>query len=90
MYSDHKTRFYLSRLRTGFTILLYTLISWLANRGRAKKSIPKILGTIPSGFKHMGFQRRAPLYLTLSCPLNPSQKLIAIGITNIFGRLFGG
>lgn len=54
-YPSHKkTWFFLSTLRTVFTILLYTLISWLVNRGRGKKSLFKILGTVPSGFKHMG------------------------------------
>jgi len=37
-----------------FPIRPYTLITWLVNRGRRKKSLFKILGTFPSGFKHMG------------------------------------
>lgn len=55
-YPNHKkTWFFISTLRTVFTILLYTMISWLVNRGRSpKKVLFKILGTVPSGFKHMG------------------------------------
>jgi sodium-independent sulfate anion transporter 11 len=49
-----KTWFFLSTLRTVVTILLYTMISWLVNRGRKKTPLFKILGTVPSGFKHMG------------------------------------
>ena len=52
--SQKRTWFFLSTLRTAFTILLYTLISWLVNRHRKKKPLFKILGVVPSGFKHMG------------------------------------
>lgn len=47
-----KLWFFLSTLRIAFVLLLYILISWLANRhikGNAKKAIFKILGKVPSG-----------------------------------------
>jgi sodium-independent sulfate anion transporter 11 len=54
-----KLFFFLSTLRTAFTILLYTLISWLVNRhhrgvGSQKHHKPKfsILSTVPRGFKN--------------------------------------
>lgn len=47
-----KLWFFLSTLRIAFVLLLYILISYLANRhikGNAKKAIFKILGPVPSG-----------------------------------------
>ena len=44
-----KTFFFISTLRTAFVILLYTLISFLANRNHREKSIFKILGKVPRG-----------------------------------------
>jgi sodium-independent sulfate anion transporter 11 len=51
--SRQKAIFFVSTLRTVFIILLYTLISWLANRNVAANSASKakfkILGTVPRG-----------------------------------------
>lgn len=47
-----KTFFFISTLRTVFVILLYTLISWLANRHHRKNHVFKILGTVPRGNSH--------------------------------------
>jgi len=44
-----KLFFFLATLRTAFVILLYTMISWLANRHHRKKHVFKILGTVPRG-----------------------------------------
>jgi sodium-independent sulfate anion transporter 11 len=46
-----KLWFFISTLRMAFVILLYVLISWLANRNikDAKKAKFKILGPVPSG-----------------------------------------
>lgn len=46
-----KTWFFISTLRMAFIVILYILISWLANRGisDASKAKFKILGTVPSG-----------------------------------------
>ncbi|KAL8796696.1 MAG: hypothetical protein Q9195_001086 [Heterodermia aff. obscurata] len=50
--SRAKMFFFISTLRTAFVILLYTLISYLANRHHRKKHVFKILGTVPRGFKN--------------------------------------
>lgn len=50
--SQKKTWFFVSTLRMSFVILLYTLISWLANRhinGDASKAKFRILGKVPRG-----------------------------------------
>jgi sodium-independent sulfate anion transporter 11 len=44
-----KTYFFISTLRTAFVILLYTMISWLANRHHRKKPLFKILKDVPRG-----------------------------------------
>lgn len=44
-----KLFFFLSTLRTSFVILLYTLISWLANREHRDDHVFKILGNVPRG-----------------------------------------
>lgn len=47
-----KMFFFISTLRTAFVILLYTLISYLANRHHRAKPIFAILGPVPRGFKN--------------------------------------
>lgn len=49
MPSRAKMFFFLSTLRTAFVILLYTLISYLANRHHRKEHVFKILGTVSRG-----------------------------------------
>ena len=46
-----KVFFYASTLRTVFTILLYTLVSYLANRHHRAKPKFKILGHVPRGMQ---------------------------------------
>jgi sodium-independent sulfate anion transporter 11 len=49
-YPRHKKLFFfLNTLRTVFTILLYTLVSWLVNMRHITKPSFKILGTVPRG-----------------------------------------
>ena len=50
-----KLFFYLSTLRTVFVILLYTMISWLVNRGVSQSSnaLFSILGNVPRGNAHL-------------------------------------
>ena len=52
-----KTFFFISTLRTAFVILLYTMISWLANRHHRKHHVFKILGTVPRGNPHLSYPR---------------------------------
>lgn len=47
--SRQKAIFFIATLRTAFVILLYILISYLANRHHKKKPQFKILGTVPRG-----------------------------------------
>jgi len=113
-----KTWFFISTLRMVFIICLYILISWLANRGikSAKEAKFKILGDVPSGFKHIGVPRLDGSILKAVGPdipttvlvlviehvaisksfgrinnyvINPSQELVAVGFTNIFGPFLG-
>ena len=49
MPSRAKLFFFISTLRTAFVILLYTLISYLANRHHRKNHVFKILGKVPRG-----------------------------------------
>ncbi|KAF8476927.1 putative sulfate permease 2 [Kalaharituber pfeilii] len=111
-----KTFFFISTLRTAFTMLFYTMISWLANMNRRDDPAFRILGKVPRGFQHLGIPRMngeiistfvAELPATVivlliehiaisksfgrlnNYTINPSQELIAIGFTNIFGPFFG-
>ena len=49
MPSRAKMFFFIATLRTAFVILLYTLISYLANRHHRKKPLFKIVSTVPRG-----------------------------------------
>ncbi|EAQ87322.1 hypothetical protein CHGG_03941 [Chaetomium globosum CBS 148.51] len=114
-----KMWFFLSTLRMAFIVILYILVSWLANRTVTdpKKAKFKILGPVPSGFQHVGapelnieiLQALGPdIPMTILVLLiehisisksfgrvnnyiiNPSQELVAIGFTNVFGPFLGG
>lgn len=131
--------FFISTLRMAFVILLYILISYLANRGVTSKDQArfKILGSVPSGksppksrqnvacviakfqagFRQAGAPNISPELLKVIAPhlpatiivliiehiaisksfgrvnnymINPSQELVAIGFTNLFGPFLGG
>ncbi|KAI0595145.1 sulfate permease 2 [Biscogniauxia sp. FL1348] len=113
-----KLWFFLGTLRLAFVILLYTLISWLANRGLtdAKKAKFEILGNVPSGFRIHGAPTLNISLLSAIAPdlpttiivaiiehisisksfgrvnnyrIDPSQELLAIGFTNVFGPFLG-
>ncbi|KAI0532046.1 sulfate permease [Xylaria digitata] len=113
-----KTWFFVGTLRLAFVILLYTLISWLANRTvtDSKKAKFSILGTVPSGFRVHGAPKISGDLISAFAPdlpatiivliiehiaisksfgrlnnyvINPSQELVAIGFTNVFGPFLG-
>ncbi|KAH9905743.1 sulfate permease 2 [Xylariomycetidae sp. FL2044] len=113
-----KMWFFVGTLRLAFVILLYTLISWLANRNvtDAKKAKFEILRTVPSGFRVHGAPTiNAGLISAIASDLPatiivliiehiaisksfgrinnysivPSQELVAVGFTNIFGPFLG-
>lgn len=114
-----KLWFFLSTLRMAFIILLYTMVSWLANRGisNSKEAKFKILGTVPRGFQHAGaphidtrlikaFSSELPAAIIVlliehiaisksfgrinNYTIDPSQELVALGFTNVFGPFLGG
>ncbi|KAK3309563.1 sulfate transporter family-domain-containing protein [Chaetomium strumarium] len=110
--------FFLSTLRTVFVILLYTMISWLVNRGLPKDQIKfKLLLDVPRGFQHAAvpvLNQRIASHLAGYLPatvivlliehiaisksfgrvnnytINPSQEMVAIGVSNMLGPFLGG
>ncbi|GAB1316583.1 Photosystem I iron-sulfur center [Madurella fahalii] len=117
--SRAKTWFFISTLRMAFIVILYILVSWLVNRNvsDASKAKFRILGTVPSGFQHVGppaINREILGAIGPDIPttilvlliehiaisksfgrvnnyiINPSQELVAIGFTNVFGPFLGG
>ncbi|KAK4042444.1 sulfate transporter family-domain-containing protein [Parachaetomium inaequale] len=110
--------FFLSTLRTVFVILLYTMISWLVNRGLPKEHVKfKILLDVPRGFQNAAvpvLNQRIASNLASYLPatvivlliehiaisksfgrvnnytINPSQEMVAIGVTNMLGPFLGG
>jgi len=116
----HRQRlfFFLSTLRTVFVILLYTMISWLVNRGLPKDQVKfKILLDVPRGFQNAAvpvLNKRIASNLASYLPatvivlliehiaisksfgrvnnytINPSQEMVAIGVTNMLGPFLGG
>lgn len=119
-----KLWFFCNTLRTVFVILLYTLISYLVNRGlpdhsseSAKNAEFKILGHVPRGFQHAAvpivnseivnlFTSELPASVIVlliehisiaksfgrvnNYTINPSQELVAIGVSNLLGPFLGG
>ncbi|KAK4144730.1 sulfate transporter family-domain-containing protein [Dichotomopilus funicola] len=110
--------FFLSTLRTVFVILLYTMISWLVNRGLPEKQVKfKILLDVPRGFQNaavpvlnqrlasnlVGYLPATVIVLLIehiaisksfgrvnNYTINPSQEMVAIGVTNMLGPFLGG
>ncbi|KAK1714233.1 sulfate permease [Colletotrichum lupini] len=107
----------LCSLRMTFTILLYTLISFLVNRGLENGEHKfRITGTLPKGFTHAGPPSVNTKLISALLPdlpatviilviehiaigksfgrinnytVQPSQELISIGCTNLFGPFLG-
>ncbi|KXX77524.1 Sulfate permease 2 [Madurella mycetomatis] len=117
--SRAKTWFFISTLRMAFIVILYILVSWLVNRNisEASEARFRILGTVPSGFRHVGppgINREVLEAIGPDIPttilvlliehiaisksfgrvnnyiINPSQELVAIGFSNVFGPFLGG
>jgi sodium-independent sulfate anion transporter 11 len=111
-----KMWFFIATLRTVFVILLYTLISYLANRHHRKKPLFSILGKVPRGFQDAGvpiinadiisaFSNKLPASVIVlliehiaisksfgrvnNYTIDPSQELVAIGVTNLLGPFLG-
>ncbi|KAL2373820.1 hypothetical protein RJ035_003251 [Blastomyces gilchristii] len=115
--NKQKLFFFLSTLRTAFVILLYVMISWLANRNHREKPIFRILGSVPRGFQNAAVPKMntklvksfageipaAVIVLLIehiaisksfgrinNYTIDPSQELVAIGVTNLLGPFLGG
>lgn len=90
---QQKTWFFISTLRMVFVILLYTMVSWLANRGidDADDAKFKILGHVPSGFRHTGAPRMRTKVLSALAPDLPATVIVLIiehiAISKSFGRI---
>ncbi|KAF2189312.1 sulfate permease-like protein [Zopfia rhizophila CBS 207.26] len=88
-----KMWFFLSTLRMAFVILLYIMISWLANRHvkDAKKAKFKILGKVPRGFQHAGAPTMNTKILKAIAPDLPVTIIVLIlehiAISKSFGRI---
>ncbi|GAB0132149.1 hypothetical protein EsDP_00000593 [Epichloe bromicola] len=109
--------FFVNTMRTVFVILLYTVVSWLANMHRRDDPMFHILGTVPKGLRnaavpelsssvvaHFGSHLPATVVVMLvehvaisksfgrvnNYTIDPSQEMVAIGVTNILGPFLGG
>jgi sodium-independent sulfate anion transporter 11 len=116
--TQRKKIFFISTLRVVFVILLYTLVSYLVNRGahNAAKAPFKILGDVPRGFQNAAvptinthiislFANQIPASVIVlliehiaiaksfgrvnNYTIDPSQELVAIGVTNLLGPFLG-
>ncbi|KAL8903321.1 MAG: hypothetical protein Q9207_004009 [Kuettlingeria erythrocarpa] len=93
MPQRRKFFFFLSTLRTAFVILLYTLISYLANRHHREKSqrVFRILGEVPRGFQNAAVPKiNATIIKTFVGELPASVIVLLIehiAIAKSFGRV---
>ncbi|CAO2658051.1 Nn.00g073110.m01.CDS01 [Neocucurbitaria sp. VM-36] len=95
-----KLWFFISTLRMAFVILLYIMISWLANKdikglhnpkNDLKKAKFKILGKVPRGFQHVGAPKMDTELLSAIAPDIPVTIIVLIlehiAISKSFGRI---
>ncbi|KAG5946076.1 hypothetical protein E4U60_004558 [Claviceps pazoutovae] len=108
--------FFMNTMRTVFVILLFTMISWLANMHRRQDPLFRVLGAVPKGFRNVaaphipssvvarfGSHLPATVIVMLvehiaisksfgrvnNYAIDPSQEMVAIGMTNILGPFLG-
>ncbi|KAG7285769.1 hypothetical protein NEMBOFW57_008063 [Staphylotrichum longicolle] len=90
--SQKKAWAMISSLRLTFTMLLYTLVSWLVNRNNSGPSPFRIVGKIERGFKHAGAPPFNSDLLKLVLPELPAVIIILviehIAIAKSFARTF--
>ncbi|KAJ2352316.1 hypothetical protein GGF43_003790, partial [Coemansia sp. RSA 2618] len=86
-----KAFFFVNTLRSGFVILLYTLISYLVNRDHRDDPKFSILKTVPRGFKHMGVPTVNSRILSVVAGKLPSAIIVLviehISIAKSFARM---
>lgn len=85
--------FFVQCLRHAFTIILFTIISWRLNLHHTKKPKIALVGTVPSGLKHVGRPEITGELLAAIGPHIPVATIILllehISIAKSFGRLNG-
>ncbi|KAI9834820.1 MAG: Sulfate permease 2 [Thelocarpon superellum] len=91
-WPNHRKRFtFIGTLRVAFVILLYVMISWLANRNHKKKPLFSILGNVPRGFQNAGVPTiNVGIIRTFASSLPPSVIVLVIehiAIAKSFGRI---
>ncbi|KAG6015286.1 hypothetical protein E4U43_005486 [Claviceps pusilla] len=90
-YPAHKRIiFFINTMRTVFVILLYTMISWLANMHRRQDPLFKVLGTVPKGFRDVAAPQlsgRIVAHFASHLPATVIVMLVEhIAISKSFGR----
>ncbi|KAF2627674.1 sulfate permease 2 [Macroventuria anomochaeta] len=91
--SKKKLWFFINTLRMAFVILLYIMISYVANRHvkDAKKAKFKLLGKVPRGFQHAGAPKMNNEILSAIAPDIPVTIIVLIlehiAISKSFGRI---
>ncbi|PTB67167.1 sulfate permease [Trichoderma citrinoviride] len=113
--NNKRVIFFLNTMRTVFVILLYTMVSWVINKGREEPVI-RVLGVVPKGFESIGVPPLPSTIVSRLCShlpaavivmivehiaisksfgrvnnytVDPSQEMVAIGMANLLGTLFG-
>ncbi|KAI1495833.1 sulfate permease [Biscogniauxia marginata] len=80
----------ISSLRFTFTILLFTLISFLVNKNASLDQTKfRILGKLPVGFSHTGVPSLQPKLITALLPQLPATVIILIVEHIAIGKSFG-
>ncbi|KAH3686513.1 hypothetical protein WICPIJ_002511 [Wickerhamomyces pijperi] len=85
--------FFLQALRNGVVIVLFTVISWAITRHRPKghKAPISILGTVPSGLRHVGVMTFPDNVMSSIGPELPAATIVLllehIAISKSFGRI---
>ncbi|KAG5980292.1 hypothetical protein E4U55_004176 [Claviceps digitariae] len=91
-YDAHKRIiFFMNTMRTVFVILLYTVISWLANMHRKQDPLFRVIGTIPNGFRDVAAPQlsgRVVAHFASHLPATVIVMLVEhIAISKSFGRV---
>ncbi|WRT66193.1 uncharacterized protein IL334_003146 [Kwoniella shivajii] len=88
-----RAAFFASCVRHAFTIIIYTIISWRINIHHVKKPLIALVGSVPSGLRHVGRPEITGDLIAAIGPHIPVATIILllehISIAKSFGRLNG-
>ncbi|WWC89475.1 uncharacterized protein L201_004399 [Kwoniella dendrophila CBS 6074] len=88
-----RAAFFASCIRHAFVIIIYTIISWRINLHHTKKPRIALVGTVPSGLRHVGRPEITSELIAAIGPHIPVATIILllehISIAKSFGRLNG-